>query len=106
MAISSQEAVEASMMNTYFTDKRDTAGSLVPQLNMLNGDKWGKILTLVWTVNIFALMRLLQYIERLTQNLGSCTIIKISKTDVFNTNPPPTFFQSTASHQSLCTKYY
>ena len=39
MAISSQEAVEASMMNTYFTDKRDTAGSLVPQLNMLNGDK-------------------------------------------------------------------
>ena len=73
--LSSQEAVEASMMNTYFTDKRDTAGSLVPQLNMLNGDKWGKILTLVWTVNIFALMRLLQYIERLTQNLGSCTII-------------------------------
>ena len=39
MAISSQEAVEASMMNTYFTDKRDTAGSLVPQLKMLNGDK-------------------------------------------------------------------
>ena len=75
MAISSQEAVEASMMNTYFTDKRDTAGSLVPQLNMLNGDKWGKILTLVWLVNIFALMRLLQNIERLTQNLGSCTII-------------------------------
>ena len=75
MAISSQEALEASMMNTYFTDKRDTAGSLVPQLNILNGDKWGKILTLDWTVNIFALMRLLQYIERLTQNLGSCTII-------------------------------
>ena len=39
MAISSQEAVEASMMKTYFTDKRDTAGRLVPQLNMLNGDK-------------------------------------------------------------------
>ena len=39
MIFSSQEAVEASMMNTYFIDKRDIAGSLVPQLNMLNGDK-------------------------------------------------------------------
>ena len=39
MVFSSQEAVGASMMNTYFTDKRDMAGNLVPQLNMLNSDK-------------------------------------------------------------------
>ena len=41
MVFSSQEAVEASMVNTYFTDKRDIrqAGILVPQLVMLNGDK-------------------------------------------------------------------
>ena len=41
MVFSSQEAVEASMVNTYFIDNLEghQAGSLVPQLNMLNGDK-------------------------------------------------------------------
>ena len=40
MVFSSQEAVEASMVNTYFTDKRDIRQAVWSlQLNMLNGDK-------------------------------------------------------------------